>query len=260
VSHGVANVVTDTGTATGALLACESVCVAYGSGEARVSALQGVELAVGPGERVALWGRSGSGKTTLLHVLGGLVVPSEGDVKWKGEELSSLDDAARGRARAEGIAYVFQGANLLSHFTAYENVAFARELSNPATGGGQRDGQRNYAGDSRRDVRRRYSAEELLELVGLAPQLDALPRELSGGEAQRVAIARALAQGPELLLCDEPTGHLDSDTAERVLDLIEALQREFAFALVTATHDAGVAARAERVVELGDGRVVAVTS
>ena len=90
--------------------------------------------------------------------------------------------------------------------------------------------------------------------------MDALPGELSGGEAQRVAIARALAQGPELLLCDEPTGHLDSDTAERVLDLVEALQREFAFALVTATHDANVAARAERAVELSDGRVVAETS
>ena len=98
------------------------------------------------------------------------------------------------------------------------------------------------------------------ELVGLSAKLDALPSELSGGEAQRVAIARALAQSPQLLLCDEPTGHLDSDTAERVLDLIEALQREFSFALVTATHDAGVAARAERVVELIDGRVVGVPS
>jgi putative ABC transport system ATP-binding protein len=98
----------------------------------------------------------------------------------------------------------------------------------------------------------------LLELVGLAARLDALPNELSGGEAQRVALARALAQSPELLLCDEPTGHLDSDTAERMLDLIEALQREFRFALVTATHDARVAARAERVLELSDGHIVEV--
>jgi ABC-type lipoprotein export system ATPase subunit len=230
------------------LVACEGVGVAYGQAEARVTALQDVDLSVNAGERLALWGQSGSGKTTLLHVLGGLVVPSEGRVTWKSKELSSLDDAARGQARAEGIAYVFQGSNLLSHFTAYENVAFAREVS----GHSKDDAQLNGAFA--------YSPQELLELVGLAPQMDALPSELSGGEAQRVAIARALAQGPELLLCDEPTGHLDSDTAERVLDLIEALQREFAFALVTATHDANVAARAERAVELSDGRVVAVTS
>jgi ABC-type lipoprotein export system ATPase subunit len=229
------------------LIACEGVTVAYGDGDARVTALRGVDVAVVPGERLALWGRSGSGKTTLLHVLGGLVVPSEGRVMWEGDVLSSLDDAARGRARAHGIAYVFQGSNLLNHFTAFENVAFAREASAESAHAQANRGSAN-------------SPEDLLELVGLSAKLDALPGELSGGEAQRVAIARALAQGPQLLLCDEPTGHLDSDTAERVLDLIEALQREFSFALVTATHDAGVAARAGRVVELIDGRVVGVPS
>jgi lipoprotein-releasing system ATP-binding protein len=229
------------------LIACEGVTVAYGEGDARVTALHRIDLSLEPGERLALWGRSGSGKTTVLHVLGGLVVPSEGRVMWKAQELSSLDDAARGRARALGIAYIFQGSNLLSHFTAFENVAFAREASAESAGG---------RGDGRAD----YEPEDLLELVGLSAKLDSLPSELSGGEAQRVAIARALAQSPELLLCDEPTGHLDSDTAERVLDLMEALQREFSFALVIATHDAGVAARAGRVVELTDGRVVAVAS
>jgi lipoprotein-releasing system ATP-binding protein len=227
------------------LISCENVTVAYGEGDARVTALHGVDVAVAPGERLALWGRSGSGKTTLLHVLGGLVVPSEGRVMWKAQELSSLDDAARGRARALGIAYIFQGSNLLNHFTAFENVAFAREAS-AESAGGPSDGQADY------------EPEELLEVVGLSSKLDSLPGELSGGEAQRVAIARALAQSPELLLCDEPTGHLDSDTAERVLDLIEALQRQFSFALVIATHDAGVAARAGRVIELTDGRVVGV--
>jgi ABC-type lipoprotein export system ATPase subunit len=233
--------------ATAPLIACKGVAVAYGLREPRVTALDDVDLAVELGERLALWGRSGSGKTTLLHVLGGLVAPSEGRVMWKAQELSSLDDAARGRARARGIAYVFQGSNLLSHFTAFENVAFAREASAESadtSAGGSSD----------------YTSEDLLDLVGLSSKLDALPGELSGGEAQRVAIARALAQSPELLLCDEPTGHLDSETAERVLDLIDALQREFSFALVTATHDAGVAARAGRVVELRDGRVVGTTS
>jgi lipoprotein-releasing system ATP-binding protein len=233
--------------APASLIACEGVTVAYGEGPSRVTALHEVDVAVAAGERLALWGRSGSGKTTLLHVLGGLVVPSKGRVTWGEQELSSLDEAARGRARALGIAYVFQGSNLLNHFTAFENVAFAREASAESA-----DAQARRGSES--------SPEDLLELVGLSAKLDALPGELSGGEAQRVAIARALAQSPELLLCDEPTGHLDSDTAERVLDLIEALQREFSFALVTATHDAGVAARAGRVVELADGRVVGVVS
>jgi ABC-type lipoprotein export system ATPase subunit len=224
------------------LIRCEGVGVAYGEGHARVSALQGVDLTIQAGERLALWGRSGSGKTTLLHVLGGLVLPSEGHVMWKERELSSLDAAARGQARAHGIAYVFQGSNLLTHFTAFENVAFAREVSS-ANGASTSD----------------HTPQELLELVGLGAKLDALPGELSGGEAQRVAIARALAQQPELLLCDEPTGQLDSDTAERVLDLVDALAKEFSFALVIATHDASVAARAGHVVELSDGRVAAVT-
>jgi lipoprotein-releasing system ATP-binding protein len=232
------------------LIGCEDVTIAYGEGDARVTALDRVDLAIAAGERLALWGRSGSGKTTLLHVLGGLLVPSDGRVMRRGQELSSLDDAARGRARALGIAYIFQGSNLLSHFTAFENVAFAREVSAQSA---DADGGRGAGG------RADYEPEDLLELVGLASKLDSLPGELSGGEAQRVAIARALAQNPELLLCDEPTGHLDSDTAERVLDLIDALQREFSFALVTATHDAGVAGRSGRVVELADGSVVADT-
>jgi ABC-type lipoprotein export system ATPase subunit len=250
--------VTSTSTSTstqavGALVGAESVSVFYGEADARVHALRGVDLAIDTSERVALWGRSGSGKTTLLHVLGGLVVPNEGRVSWRGEALSSVDAAARGRARAQGIAYVFQGSNLLPHFTAYENVAFAREASvKLAT---MSVGERTDHAGERTD----HAPEELLELVGLSAKLDALPAELSGGEAQRVAIARALAQSPELLLCDEPTGHLDSDTASRVLDLIDALQREFAFALITATHDVDVAARMSRVIELTDGSIVAET-
>jgi putative ABC transport system ATP-binding protein len=159
-------------------------------------------------------------------------------VLWRGERLSSLDAVARGRARSAGIAFVFQSANLLPTFTAYENVAFAAHT-------------RAGADDPDDDL----GPEDLLTLVGLAGKLDALPAELSGGEAQRVAIARALAQRPALLLCDEPTGHLDSDTGARVLDLIDALQARFLFAEVTATHDADVAARFDRAVGLADGRV-----
>ena len=221
-----------------ALASCLGVEVVYKDGAASVHALRGVTVDVRRHDSLALLGRSGSGKTTLLHVLGGLVEPTSGQVTWQGRPLASLDLAARSAVRARGIAYVFQGANLLPYFTAGENVAFAAQLA--------------PAGSS--DL---PSPEALLELVGLKTKADQLPSELSGGEAQRVAIARALAQRPELLLCDEPTGHLDSDTADRVLDLIEALRAEYGFALVVATHDVDVAARLERELELEDGRIVA---
>jgi lipoprotein-releasing system ATP-binding protein len=229
--------VTTQSVAREALAACHDVVVAYGDGETRVRALAGVSLVLRVGERAALLGRSGSGKTTLLHALGGLVEPNSGSVEWHGQPLASIDRSARGAIRTHGIAFIFQGANLLPHFTAFENVAFAAELS-----GGEADAA--------------LAAPSLLELVGLSAKFDHLPPELSGGEAQRVAIARALAQQPELLLCDEPTGHLDSDTAERVLDLIDALQSEFGFALIVATHSADVASRYDHEIELEDGVVV----
>lgn len=216
-----------------ALASCHDVVVEYGRGDARVRALDGVDFFIGRGERVALRGRSGSGKTTLLHVLGGLVEPAAGSVEVDGRELTTLDAAARTSTRATSVAFVFQGSNLLPTFTAYENVAFA------STGA---------AGE-------RFAPLTLLQLVGLRDKAEQLPDELSGGEAQRVALARALAQRPSLLLCDEPTGQLDSDTGSRVLDLIDALQDEFGFGLVTATHDGDVAGRMDRVVELVEGRV-----
>jgi ABC-type lipoprotein export system ATPase subunit len=218
-----------------AVAACRSVSVLYGRGDATVAALSDVDLSIGHGERIGLSGRSGSGKTTLLHVLGGLITPTHGEVLLDGEPLSSLDAAARVRGRRRAIGYVFQGANLLPTFTAFENVSFAEQLA---------------------EEDHRLAAAELLELVGLRAKLDALPAELSGGEAQRVAIARSLARRPELLLCDEPTGQLDSDTGARVLDLIDALQERLRFALVIATHDPDVAARADRIVTLEDGKIV----
>jgi ABC-type lipoprotein export system ATPase subunit len=231
-------------TAAAELASCRGVSVSYGRGRAAVAALADIDLAISRGDAIALWGPSGSGKTTLLHVLGGLVVPTAGAVFWRGEPLSSLDAEARNRARAGGIAYVFQGANLLPNFTAHENVAFAAWASSRSERGDEPG-----AGFGLDPV-------ELLALVGLAAKGDALPAELSGGEGQRVAIARALAQSPQLLLCDEPTGHLDSDTAARVLDLIEALRERFSFALALATHDETVAVRAPRRVRLADGRIL----
>jgi ABC-type lipoprotein export system ATPase subunit len=220
------------------LSACRDASVIYGRGEAEVRALVEIDLGIAAGESVALQGPSGSGKTTLLHLLGGLFVPTAGEVLWKGDALSSLDAATRGRTRAGGIAYVLQGSNLLPTFSVFENVAFAAWVA------------------ERAGLSARHAPAELLQLVGLEGKGAALPAEISGGEAQRVALARALAQSPELLLCDEPTGHLDSDTASRVLDLLEALQERFGFALAIATHDRGVAARWERQVRLADGRIL----
>ena len=219
-----------------AVSACRDLVVEYGQGESRVRALDGVSLEVGSGERLALRGRSGSGKTTLLHALGGLVEPTAGGVELDGQPLATFDEDARRRIRASRIAYVFQGANLLPTFTGFENVAFAiRATANP---------------DAPADPL------TLLRLVGLADKAEHLPGEMSGGERQRVALARALGQHPALLLCDEPTGQLDSGTGARILDLIDALQREFGFVLVTATHDEDVAARHDRVLELEEGRFV----
>lgn len=226
--------------ATTELAACRRVTVLHDRGPTTVAALRDVDFTIAERERVAVCGVSGSGKTTLLHALGGLIVPDSGEVWWRGSQLSSLDAAARGASRASGIAFVLQGANLLPSLTAYENIAFAQHASSRGHGPGQ-------------DL----DPAELLALVGLEAKLDALPAELSGGEAQRVAIARALAQRPLLLLCDEPTGQLDSDTGERVLDLIAALHEHFGFALLTATHSPDVAARMERAVTLADGCIVA---
>ena len=217
---------------------CRRVTVVHGEGAARVCALDDVSVAVEERARLAVVGRSGSGKTTLLHVLGAIVEPTSGSVEWRATPTvvtssGELDDTARRLLRSR-IGIVFQGANLLPHFDAGENVAFAA-LSSGADPG---------------------AATELLALVGLESKARHLPSELSAGEQQRVAIARTLAQRPVLLLCDEPTGHLDGDTGERVLDLLDALQRELGFALVLATHDSDVAARFDRVLVMHDGRIV----
>lgn len=224
--------------ADGPLASCRGVSVAYGAGSARVTALDAVTMEVRHGEFLALIGASGSGKTTLLHVLGGLLAPTEGTTYWKGKPLSSLSSAARSRERAGGIAYVFQGSNLISHLSAWENLAFAAMVSTTAD-------------------RARATPERALALVGLEHKADAMPSELSGGEQQRVAIARAVVQSPDLLLCDEPTGHLDSDTGVRVLDMLAGLRDEVGFGLVVATHDSDIAGRAARQLEMEEGHIVA---
>jgi ABC-type lipoprotein export system ATPase subunit len=220
-------------TERGSLVA-EGVSLTYGTDDRRVDALRDVSLTLRPGAFLALRGPSGSGKTSLLHCLGGLRVPTAGEVRWDGRPLAGLELEARIGVRGAAFAYLFQGGNLLPTFTAEENVAFAAHVAGRAG----------------------VVPGSLLDELGLSTKGPALPDELSGGEQQRVALARAMAQGARVLLADEPTGQLDRATAVRVLDLIDDLRRRDPdLIVVLATHDLAVAERATRVVEIVDGRV-----
>ncbi|WP_084546848.1 ABC transporter ATP-binding protein [Glycomyces arizonensis] len=216
-----------------ALIELRGVGMTY-PGPPPVQALRPVDLRVEAAEYVAIVGPSGSGKSTLLHLLGLLDIPTAGTYLLDGHDTSELKESARTRLRAEKIGFIFQAFHLMAHRTATENVAMSLV----------------YQGVSRR--RRKAVARSKLELVGLAHRLDALPTTLSGGERQRVAIARALAAEPSLLLCDEPTGNLDSATAEQVLTLIDSLHDQ-GLTVMMITHDENVAARAERIVTIRDG-------
>jgi putative ABC transport system ATP-binding protein len=209
----------------------------YKSGELTVEALKSVDLVVHDGEFVAIMGRSGSGKTTLLGILGCLDRPTSGSYKLDGEEMAKLDETRRAHVRGAKIGFVFQAYNLLPRSSAFRNV----EL--PLV----------YAGVSRRE--RRSRALEALAEVGLASRVDHLPNQLSGGEQQRVAIARALVVRPSVVLLDEPTGNLDSSSAEDVLEILDRVSAGGA-TIVMVTHSSEVAERAARIVRLADGRVV----
>ncbi len=206
-------------------------------GPATVRALAGVSLDAAPGELVALVGRSGSGKTTLLNLLGGLDRPTGGRIVVDGDDLDTLDDAALLRMRRETVGFVFQSFGLLPYLSARENIGVPlRLLKTP-----------------RREREDRVA--ELLETVGLAGHAEQRPGELSGGQQQRVAIARALATRPRVLLADEPTGQLDSETGQTVVGLLRDLVHRFGSAAVVATHDPGLVSYADRVLHLVDGRI-----
>jgi ABC-type lipoprotein export system ATPase subunit len=222
----------------GVLYELEDVTKRFGDAGARVTALDGVELSVDAGEFLAVAGPSGSGKSTLLLLLGALDRPSGGRLCFDGRDLAELRDAELARLRLEAFGFVFQQFNLIPTLTAQENVEAAlAPLGRPG------------------DVRRARAAS-LLERVGLSARREHLSTQLSGGEQQRVAIARALANEPRVLLADEPTGNLDSATGEEVLVLLRELSGERGQTLVLVTHDRGIAERADRVVEMSDGRAV----
>ncbi|MBM3841380.1 MAG: ABC transporter ATP-binding protein [Verrucomicrobia bacterium] len=204
----------------------------YGSGTTEVHALAGVDLDLYEGELVVLLGPSGSGKTTLLNNLGGLDVPTTGELWYRDTDLTAADEDRLTRFRRESVGFVFQFYNLIPSLTARENVALITEIA-----------------------RAPMPAETALELVNLGARLDHFPAQLSGGEQQRVAIARAIAKQPEVLLCDEPTGALDVRTGIVVLEAIQRVNRELGTLTVIITHNAVMAEMADRVIHFSDGRV-----
>ncbi|GCD21638.1 ABC transporter ATP-binding protein [Cellulomonas algicola] len=210
----------------------------FGSGRSAVHALRGVDLDVAPGELVALVGRSGSGKTTLLNLVGGLDRPDEGTVHVDGVDVAGLDDDGQATLRRDRVAFVFQTFGLMPALTAAENVGVPLRLHEAPV-----------------DVRERRVAM-LLELVGLAEHAEQRPDELSGGQQQRVAIARALASSPRLLVADEPTGQLDSETGLAVMALIRGVVEAEGMTAIVSTHDPVMIALADRALHLVDGRVV----
>jgi len=205
----------------------------YGTGPAAVSALRGVDLEIEAGQLIVLLGSSGSGKSTILNILGGIDSATDGHVWFEGGELTGLDERALTEYRRRNVGFVFQFYNLVASLTARENVALITDIAEDP-----------------------LAPEEALALVGLDARLDHFPSQLSGGEQQRVAIARAIAKRPRVLLCDEPTGALDSQTGILVLDAIQQINRELGTTALVITHNAVIADIADIVWRFADGRLV----
>jgi putative ABC transport system ATP-binding protein len=214
------------------VFAAHGLTKTYSSGEVAVQALRGLDLEVSVGEVVVLLGPSGSGKSTLLNILGGLDRPSSGSVLFKDVELTRLDDRSLTDYRREHVGFVFQFYNLVPSLTAYENVALVTEIA--------------------RDP---MPPEEALAIVGLSDRLHHFPAELSGGEQQRVAIARAIAKRPEVLLCDEPTGALDSKTGIKVIEALLGVNTQLGTTTLLITHNASIQEVADRVLDFADGQI-----
>jgi lipoprotein-releasing system ATP-binding protein len=225
------------GQAPSVLLEARNLCKTYTTGKRELAVLRGVNFAAGRGEFVALRGASGAGKSTLLHLLGGLDLPNRGEILFGGVNIARLSNPELAHLRNIKMGFVFQAYHLFPELNALENVCLPARMARVAPDEAERRGR------------------QLLTRVGLAERLDHRPAELSGGEQQRVAIARALVNNPEVILADEPTGNLDSHTGDEIIELLLALRAERQTTLIIATHDAEVAARAPRVIQLVDGVV-----
>ncbi len=223
------------------LIRTENLYKTYRLGGGDLSVLKGVSMALKPGELVALMGVSGSGKTTLMNILGCLDRPTSGRYFFDGDEISRLSPNQRAVVRNSKIGFVFQNFNLLPRTSALENVLLPTAYAD--------------SGLTTRDLRRR--AVEILQRVGLGDRMDHEPSQLSGGQQQRVALARALVNNPRLVLADEPTGNLDSHTSEEVLQMFQQLNSEQGITILLVTHDANVAAHAQRVIHIRDGLIEA---
>ena len=219
------------------ILSCRDLTKRYQQGELDVEVLKGVNLSINPGERVAIMGASGSGKSTLLHLLGGLEKPSAGEVILDGVTLDKVSQAKLGRLRNRSLGFIYQFHHLLGEFTVLENVAM------PLLIGGKSVGQA------------RLEAGKLIQRVGLGHRVEHKPGELSGGERQRAAVARALINKPKCVLADEPTGNLDSKTAEQIYQLMLELNRELNVSFLVVTHDHELAERMDTVLHMEDGRI-----
>jgi putative ABC transport system ATP-binding protein len=222
------------------ILKTENLQMTYRVGKVDVHALRGVDLAIVPGEFVSIMGPSGCGKSTLLHILGGLLKPTSGKVEVDGEDLAAMSDAARTDLRRRKIGFVFQRFNLFPTLTAEGNLKLAEDI------------HRRTQHPPEDDKRRR----EVLQLLRLENKMRHKPLELSGGEQQRVAIARAIITNPAIILADEPTGNLDSENSEVVLNMLQKLNRELKQTIVMITHNPEAAAVAARTIEMRDGHVV----
>jgi putative ABC transport system ATP-binding protein len=218
-----------------AVLQARALAKIYGSGETAVHALRDVDLDVYSGEFIVLLGASGSGKSTLLNILGGLDVPTSGDVRFMDHLLTRATEDELTRYRREHVGFVFQFYNLIPSLTVAENVALVTDI-----------------------VPDPMPVDEAIALVALTPRRDHFPSQLSGGEQQRVAIARAIAKRPQLLLCDEPTGALDYATGKLVLDVIARINTELGTTAMVITHNAAIAGMADRVIRLVDGRIASI--